>query len=260
MKKYGLITFVILALMFAFAHMSYAETDAGEVLTVKKEVSIIRNDQKTDAKPRMSLLLKDAVETGRKSRTKLFFKDDSILNLGELSMVKVEQFLYSPEKKRSKSIYRLIDGSLKVVVGRSDLEIHTPTAVAAARGTKFIIWAEGSESSVMTCTMVFDGEVLVKNIDEDIKGTETVKAGNISCVPVGMPPEPAVSIRSEEKKKFTRGTTVAGEIFENRNVLPPKEMVWTSDSVMSGMAGPPPVAQEPATALTPVTIKIVFPE
>ena len=55
------------------------------------------------------------------------------------------------------------------MVGRSDLEIHTPTAVAAARGTKFIIWAEGRKRKARSCTMVFEGEVLFRNKRDDIK-------------------------------------------------------------------------------------------
>lgn len=116
--------------------------EAGEVLAVKKDVYVTGETGQDRAEPQMPLMMKDTVETGEESRTKLYFSDDSILNLGELSKVEIEEYMYSPEKKRSKSIYRLVDGSMRVVVGNSDLEVHTDTAVAAARGTKFIIWTE----------------------------------------------------------------------------------------------------------------------
>jgi hypothetical protein len=135
----GLISFFLLAVILQ--SNSYASDPAGKVLAVKKEVIRIRDNNTENAKPLMELQMKDAVETKANSRTKLFFSDDSILNVSELSRVEVEEYIYSNESDRSKSIYNLIDGSLKVVVGRSDLEVHTSTAVAAARGTKFIMWS-----------------------------------------------------------------------------------------------------------------------
>jgi hypothetical protein len=124
------------------------------VLAVKNNAYLVRDNARDNAKPQMDLFMKDAVETEKRSRTKLFFKDDSILNLGELSRVEVEEYMYDADSKRSKSIYKLIDGSLRVVVGRSDLEIHTSTAVAGSRGTKFIIWDDksaGKKKSSSTC-------------------------------------------------------------------------------------------------------------
>ena len=140
MKKQRVIVLLSgIAMIFILAGASYAADRAGEVLAVKKNVYVVRGDSRDDAKPKMDLLIKDAVETESKSRAKLFFTDDSILNLAEQSRVSVEEYLYSPEKQRSKSIYNLIDGSIKVVVGRSDLEVHTDSAVAAARGTTFLM-------------------------------------------------------------------------------------------------------------------------
>jgi hypothetical protein len=172
MRKNIFVIFFCLFVLIIFSVVSYAANEAGQVLTVKKKVYMVRDNQKQDAEPRMALFQKDAVETDRKSRTKLFFNDDSILNLGELSRVEIQEYLHSDQKKRSKSIYRLIDGSLKVVVGRSDLEIHTPTAVAAARGTKFIIWAERGRS----CAMVSEGEVVMSSNNKDITDTVSVRS------------------------------------------------------------------------------------
>ncbi|VAX30721.1 hypothetical protein MNBD_NITROSPIRAE03-2081, partial [hydrothermal vent metagenome] len=104
MKKYGLIILICLALIFIITSKSYSDTDAdndtevGQVLTVKGSVYLIRNSQRNNAEPQMQLLLKDAVETDKGARTKLFFMDDSILNLGESSRVEVKEYLYSPEK------------------------------------------------------------------------------------------------------------------------------------------------------------------
>jgi hypothetical protein len=266
MKKKRMVVFISLFFLVMSAPESISATEAGQVLTVKKKVYRIRKEQRINAKPQMPLLLNDAVETDRGSRTKLFFKDDSILNMGELSRVVVEEYLYSPEKQRSRSIYRLIDGSLKVVVGRSDLEIHTPTAVAAARGTKFIIWAESRKS----CAMVSEGEVVMRSNKEHIEETVTIGAGNMSCVPKFNPPDPVARIAPKDLKRFSEQTVVTGNTVFDKTKMPPRIPVkGPSPRTAAGQAvesvkrsaviEQPPVVQEPVHALTPVTINVVFP-
>ncbi len=170
MKKRKM-TIMLAGLALAFlSTTSYAAKPAGQVLAVKKDVYLVRDSNRNSAEPQMQLLMKDTVETDKQSRTKLFFTDDSILNLGELSRVEVEEYIYNSEQNRSKSIYKLIDGSLRVVVGRSDLEVHTATAVAAARGTKFLMWKGLAKNTAkmtagkkdrrnQTCVMTIEGKV-----------------------------------------------------------------------------------------------------
>lgn len=256
MNRHKLIILICLALIFVFTSESYSVTEAGQILAVKKKVYLIRDKQKSNAVPQMLLLLKDTVETDRKSRTKLFFKDDSILNLGELSRVVVEEYVYSPEKQRSKSIYRLIDGSLKVVVGRSDLEIHTPTAVAAARGTKFIIWAEGRDNFTKSCAMVLEGEVILKSIKEDVSDTVTLSGGTMSCVPMGGPPGGIEPVGPAEAKRFTSKAMVVGTATDDQTEGEEESLAIEGSMMM----GAPPVALEPAgTRTTSVTIDIILP-
>jgi hypothetical protein len=263
MRKGGLIGLICLIVVVLFTASLYAATEAGRVLTVKRNVYLVRDEQRKSAKPQMSLLMKDIVETDRKSRTKLFFSDDSILSLGQLSRIMVEEYLYSPSKNRSKSIYRLIDGSLKVVVGRSDLEIHTPSAVAAARGTKFIMWAKGSGDSMVSCAMVLEGVVVLRNIRKEIEGTVTLREGTKSCVPVGKPPGNIQPITQQELKDHTDNTVVLGSISEEIDRLPKPLPVQGDEDVQTGVADvavPPVPQQQPSTdTFTPVNITIVFP-
>jgi len=262
MKKYGLIILICLALIFIITSKSYSDTDAdndtevGQVLTVKGSVYLIRNSQRNNAEPQMQLLLKDAVETDKGARTKLFFMDDSILNLGESSRVEVKEYLYSPEKKRSRSIYRLISGSLKMVVGRSDLEIHTPTAVAAARGTKFIVWVEGSGDNMYTGIITLESEVIVKNIVKGIAGEVTVKSGQMSRVYMDKPPEAAQPIDMEIMKQFSDQTMVLGNTIKGPDRLREGIPMQLTEGLYMFQ---PPVSQEPVETLVPVTIKVIFP-
>lgn len=226
--------------------------EAGLVLTVKKDVYLIREGRKDDAKPRSPLLLKDAVETAEKSRTKLFFHDDSILNLGEMSQVVVEEYLRSGDEDRTKSIYRLVEGSLKVVVGRSELEIHTPTAVAAARGTKFILWVEGTGPSATTGIMVLEGEVLFQNIRDAVKGIERIRKGQMSRIPAAKPPAPPVPTTQEALAQHNQDTLAIGSVFEEgEGGLPSPKPFLQARAVQEKInaINTPPIAQEPPGSL-----------
>ena len=239
-KQATFIAVVFLAIILSVTGQTFAAEKAGEVLAVKENVYIIRDEGRNNAQPRMDIQAKDAVMTDKNSRTKLFFIDDSILNLGELSKVEVQEYLYNSELNRSKSIYKLIDGSLRVVVGRSNLEVHTETAVAAARGTKFIIWTEEAGSTASgkkaeekvllassdeqfmaaaaddsdklkpkkrTCIMVLDGKVLLQNKNDAVEGKLMVDEGNAGCVAVDSPPNVERELAGREGQTVVYGKT-----------------------------------------------------
>ncbi len=282
MKKHGIIMLLAVLLSIAFVSESFS-VEAGRVLAVKKKVYVIRNESRDDAIPKMPLLMKDAVETDAKSRTKLFFTDDSILSLGEKSRVEVEEYLYNSEENKSKSIYKLMDGYLKVVVGRSDLEIHTPTAVAAARGTKFIVVTGGSGASAFTDVIVLSGKVDTWSSIQGIgAGKVTVGAGTSNRIQMSKPPENAKTTQSAVVNQFTAETVIAEIVAEDTGELP--AMLVGSNTTTGGSEGggtgggdtgggdtgggdtpppPPPPAPAippPVAAFTNVTINISFPD
>ncbi len=183
---------IIIVLSHFFSIHAYADEPVGHVAKVKNSVYVTRNNSRIPAKPLNPLSIKDIVETGIKSRAKLSFSDGSILNMGESSVLKVKAYHYDSLRKRSRSLYDLIDGTLKTTVGRSDLKIHTRTAVCAARGTEFILWIEKDGGSALTGIIMIEGETTVKNIDKNIRGTVTVHAGEMTRIIEGQPPGKAV--------------------------------------------------------------------
>ncbi|MEW6440960.1 MAG: FecR family protein [bacterium] len=243
-----------------------AAEEAGRVLAVRNQVMLEREGQRSPAAAQSPLYLQDAVLTDAKSRTKLFFRDDSILNLGELSQVMVEEYLYNAEKDRSSSIYRLVEGSLKVVVGRTDLEIHTATAVAAARGTKFIVWIEGKPEAKWTGLLVLEGEVLVRSIQADLKQAQRVQAGEMIRVPAGAEPAPPSPIDPSVLKWYNLDTLALGTPFSSDSerlrldgtAAPEGSYAQTIQDSLSSLQTPP-IEQEPIGAFTPVNIHLDFP-
>ncbi len=188
MQRRGLIYVCLICLIFIPAGL-YSINNVGKVLKVKNTVFIVRNGQKKNAKPLMPVMLEDEVATGKKSRARLTFKDDSVLNLGELSRVIVKEYMSAPGTNRSKSIYKLIDGYLKIIVGKSNLSVHSPTAVVAARGTEFVLWMEGEGPSIATSIVMLEGEAELRNINKLVGGTVVIVKGQMSRVFRNKPPE-----------------------------------------------------------------------
>jgi hypothetical protein len=90
----------------------------------------------------------------------MLFIDDSVLTLREKTKVVVKEYAYSKERG-GKSIFNLLDGKMKAVVGKAQFEVHTPTAVAAARGTVFLIETGLRNGVPFTDVISLEGEVVV---------------------------------------------------------------------------------------------------
>jgi len=93
---------------------------------------------------------------------------------------------------------------MRSVVGKSEFEIHTPTVVAAARGTVFECEVGKSGARVFTTCTCFEGIVDIRNIDPTITGSVslrpgmsvTVMAGQPVPAPVPTPPAPTTTLKS----------------------------------------------------------------
>lgn len=101
------------------------------------------------------VLFKDVIQTQDESRTKAFFRDDSMLTVGENSRVEIDEYIYNPEENVRRAIVKLMQGQVRALVSKvfkangSKFEIHTPSAVAAARGTYFTVWVENGQSGII---------------------------------------------------------------------------------------------------------------
>ncbi|NOT22317.1 MAG: hypothetical protein HOP22_06275 [Nitrospiraceae bacterium] len=101
------------------------------------------------------VLFKDVIQTDKESRTKAFFQDDSVLTVGENSRVEITEYIYNPEANVRRSVVRVVQGQVRALVSKvfksngSRFEVHTPSAVAAARGTYFSVWHENGQSGII---------------------------------------------------------------------------------------------------------------
>jgi hypothetical protein len=101
------------------------------------------------------VMFRDVIQTEKESRTKAFFQDDSILTVGENSRVEITEYIYDPEASLRRSVVKVMQGQVRALVSKvfksngSRFEVHTPSAVAAARGTYFTVWHENGQSGII---------------------------------------------------------------------------------------------------------------
>jgi len=101
------------------------------------------------------VLFKDVIQTHHESRTRAFFQDDSMLTVGENSRVEINEYVYDPDQNIRRAIVKLMEGQVRALVSKvfkangSRFEVHTPSAVAAARGTYFTVWAANGQSGII---------------------------------------------------------------------------------------------------------------
>ncbi len=258
------------------------------------QVTHVETQAPVRVKVRDDVLFQDRVETERRSRAKILFIDDSTLTIGEQSRIEITEHVFDSKKARPPStILKLLDGTVKAVVGKvygqegAKFEIHTPTAVAAARGTNFIVNIAKDLPGKPTTILVLEGTVQV----QDVKavGVVTVSHGQFTLVQPGVRPTPSAPAPKEMVARLTAETRVeqtqesakqeanepaAGAKEESKDAKKgPAEAVpedtateAATPSIGEAVASPvtpselpglPPIPQQPAP-LTPVGVKVEF--
>lgn len=178
--------------------LAFAEPDIGVFTAVEGKVSVqhAQSPEALSAKLSDTVLFRDLIETQKESRTKALLNDDSILTVGEHSRVEITEHIYDPKSGVRSVVVNLVQGRVRALVGMvfegsgSKFEVHTPTAVAAARGTYFVVWHVDGASGI--ANIGSHG-----NVDFQSGGqTVNVIPGNYSLTPPGggppSLPQPAI--------------------------------------------------------------------
>lgn len=122
----------------------------GTFTAIQGQVSMTRPGaaQPVSVKLSDAVFYKAAIETQDASRAKALFVDDSMLAVAENSKVQINEQVYDPKHGKRSMVFNLLEGKVRALVTKvfqgpgSRFEIRTPTAVATARGTYFVVWVE----------------------------------------------------------------------------------------------------------------------
>jgi len=151
----------------------------GFVIATRGKVSITsKGEDPREAKLRLPVFPKDTFQTGLNSVLKVLFNDNTVLSVAENTQMTIAEFvLRSASRATSFSLER---GKLKVLVPdfyaatNSRFEVKTPTVVAVAHGTEYVVWTVHENGSTLTAVAVIAGTVEVVNNGK----TVTVPSGD----------------------------------------------------------------------------------
>ena len=159
--------------------IAYAQ-DVGSMIAIRGKAIIERDNKAIEAKIKDRIELKDTIETKERSKAKMLFIDDSVLTLGEKSKVVIKEFVYS--KGRGSSIFNLLDGKMRSIVGKTGFQVETPTAVAAARGTVILFHVGVMDGRKFTTIICLEGEVDITSPIPGITGMIILTPGLMATV------------------------------------------------------------------------------
>jgi len=227
------------------------------VVAVRGKATVERENKKIDAQPKLGIEQQDTVATAEGGRVKLLFIDDSVLTLAEKSRMKVDTFIHS-RSDRGKSLFNLLDGKMRAVVGKTRFEVKTPTVVAAARGTVILFdvgMLNGQPFTRITC---LEGIVDVRSLTA-APGTPPVmlSPGQSIIVMSGQPLPVPTQLTPAEIEKLKQDTSTSGAEINLPDVAPREAIIGTVGVTPIPVA-PPFDRQQPATQPTKVDIGVKF--
>lgn len=228
------------------------EESAGTIVAVRGRAIIDRDKKELEAKVKDSLVLRDIVSTYEASKTKMLFRDESVLTMGEKSRLVVSEFLHDKDKK-GRSIFNLLDGKMRAVVGKTEFEVHTPTVVAAARGTIILFETGLLDGKLFTTVIALEGLVDIRSIDPKILGSITLTPGTMVTIFQNTPlPDKPAPAANTEIKRLQKDMGLVKDSDDSKKDLVKAAIAKTDTPIH------PKIEQQPI-GKTPVNINVIFP-
>ncbi|WP_457576169.1 FecR family protein [Desulfomarina sp.] len=140
--------FLSCSILFLFCALTpvqlFAETTVGKVKGTRGLVSIIRNGKTAPAFPGDAIYQSDTIITGSNGAIGILMEDNTLISMGPISRVKMEKFLFKPDKNEYAMKLRMIEGTFVYQSGLLGklaphaVELDTPVGrISMLKGTDF---------------------------------------------------------------------------------------------------------------------------
>jgi hypothetical protein len=138
------------AMMLSMAAGASAQqpTPAGRVKVATGSAVIIRGTSTLPARPGDAVFASDTLQTGADGSLGVTLKDDTRLSLGPRTEVRVERYVYAPDKGALGMVLSFVRGVAAYVSGHmaklapDAIRLETPAAIVGVRGTTVAIRVE----------------------------------------------------------------------------------------------------------------------
>jgi hypothetical protein len=212
--------------LFLITDIAGAEPVAS-VVALRGKATVERGVKKLEVQTKLGIELQDTIATAEGGRVKLLFIDDSVLTLAEKSRMSVDTFIHS-HSDRGKSLFNLLDGKMRAVVGKTRFEVKTPTVVAAARGTVILFDTGILNGQPFTRITCLEGIVDVRSLT-DAAGTAPVMLSPSQSIVVtsGQPMPPPTLLTPAELENLKLDTSTSGAEIKLPDVMTSGAIIGT---------------------------------
>ncbi len=206
---------------------------------------------------KQALFAHDRIETGRQSTVKALFRDDSLLTVGERTLLELADYVYDADRRIRRVMLVLAHGVVRALVGQafagpaSMFSIQAGSATVAAHTTYFVVWIDQEGTGVVN--------IGTSGLVQFSAGGQTmaVKPGHFSIAPVGQPPrisQPVTDTAPEPVARAVAATDVKEDVDSTINQLADQTI---EEELRSCPPGSPPGGvcprKPPPTGLPPAT-------
>jgi hypothetical protein len=121
------------------------EAEIGMVKTVKGEVSVVRDGQRSGAGVGLVVHQNDVLETGAGSAVGVTFVDNTTLSLGPKTQITLTEYVFHPRDNKYAFAMEMTRGTLMYVSGLIEkyqpdaVTINTAVGTVGVRGTRLLI-------------------------------------------------------------------------------------------------------------------------
>jgi FecR protein len=169
----------LLSLLVGAAVHAQQTKSIGQVTAVEGKVTVLRQE-KFAPEPltlQQPVFQEDIIETHRASKVRVTLIDATVISLGEQSRLELRQFAYDARQRTRSGRLAIPWGFVRAIFkgmsSPSSVELITPTAVAAIRGTDLL----GEVTTEATAIVVLEGTVAISNIRPKFRGLSTLTPG-----------------------------------------------------------------------------------
>ena len=255
--KYKCLLLIFLVFLIKPA-IVFAAAD-GEFTHVSGSVNVLRpSPPAIPAKVSDPVYVGDSVRAKSKSRAEITFTNGNIIKVAPGTKIDIKEYMF--DEAKSSSVLKLSRGKIQAIIpeniarrisnlGEANrFEIHTPTAIAGARGTNFVV----SYFSGITSVLVIEGIVHTLNIKFP-EIVVPVTPGRITLIPDDKPPQPTrPATDSEMNMQQVLLETPPGEGAATETPAAPSSIITETPSKITEIPSSPPIT-ETISDITPPT-------
>jgi FecR protein len=180
----------LLSLLPCAAADAQQPKSTGQVTALEGKVTVLHQGKFTPEPLTLQkpVFQEDIIETDRASKVRITLVDATVISLGEQSRLELKQFSHDASQQtrsgRLAIAWGFFRAILKEMTSSSTVEVITPTAVAAIRGTDLM----GEVTADSTAIVVLEGTVAISNIRPMFRGLSTLTPGMGTTVKGDEPP------------------------------------------------------------------------